>query len=409
MPRKRSGQKKRVEFRKNRQPTRRRGDWTARYQRDEVGTEDTHASESLRGKGDVSRKRTILVDDTDAPRVDEERWMPGTITAIHGLICRVDDPAGQNWDCTVRRVLRTLLIEQRAPVVAGDRVWFSDQSAAHDGQPVGVIERVAPRTSMLSRRDARGREHGIVANADQILIVASVAQPRLKPHLIDRYLIAAGKGGLRPIICLNKMDLLEGDDEPPGELRASAHAEPQPDGESEPDDETVGADPVEAATREFASLGYRVLRTSAVSGLGVEELRAELLGHTTVLSGQSGVGKSSLLNAVEPGLGLVVGEVSDENEKGRHTTTVARLLRLRSGGAVVDTPGIRQFDLWSVEPGELEAYFTEFQPYISQCRFRDCHHRNEEGCAVAAAAESGEISRRRYRSYVKALEEMARK
>ena len=138
----------------------------------------------------------------------------------------------------------------------------------------------------------------------------------------------------------------------------------------------------------------------------MDELRAALQDHITVLSGQSGVGKSSLINALQPGLDLMVRTVSDENEKGRHTTSLAELLPLDFGGFVVDTPGIRAFDLWSVEPGELEAYFIEMIPRVSKCRFNNCTHRNEEGCAVIAAVENGEISARRYYSYVKMFEEV---
>jgi ribosome biogenesis GTPase len=172
------------------------------------------------------------------------------------------------------------------------------------------------------------------------------------------------------------------------------------------DDETALDDDPQHVLSEYEQLGFRCLPASARSGRGVDQLRAELAGHITVLSGQSGVGKSSLLNAVQPGLRLAIGEISAENEKGRHTTTLAELYRLDNGGFVVDTPGIRQFDMWDVPPGALEAYFVEFVPYIAQCRFRDCTHRHEDGCAVLAAVEGGAISRRRYLSYVKMFAEV---
>jgi len=397
-PKGRKGRKVRVDFRQNRQQRRRSTDWTRRYHGDQDRLVDERLSESVRAKGELSRKRTVIVDEDDTPVVDAALWQRGVVTAVHGLVCRVDDAPGRRWDCTVRRVLRTLLIEQRSSVTVGDRVWFSDHSKGHDGELVGVIERVAERTTVLSRRDRRKREHTIVANADQLLIVTSIAQPVLKPHLIDRYLVAAAKGELRPVICFNKCDLAPEAIEFEEEREAGAV----------PDDERHHVLSIDEIYQEFRALGYTCLRTSATERVGLAQLRRELVGHMTVFSGQSGVGKSSLLNALQPGLNLKVEEVSSDTEKGRHVTAHARLLALDFGGYVVDTPGIRQFDLWSVAPGELEACFVEFLPHIQTCRFNDCHHQEEDGCAIIAAVEAGEISERRYFSYLKMLDEMAR-
>ncbi len=387
MSRKRS-RKVRVDFRQNRQVRRRADDWTRQYRAGEPAIEDTQRVESVRAKGELSRKRTILLGDDELPLVHESEWLRGTVTKVHGLISYVLGEDGQRWECTVRRVLRTLLIATRAPVTVGDRVWFSDQSKAHEGRPVGVIERVAPRSTTLSRRDRRRREHAIVANADQLLAVVSVAQPRLRPHLVDRYIVAACKGALRPLLCFNKIDLLTAQTV------------------TEDDDERQSGLAVPEVLAEFRALGYTCLETSAVTGAGLDALRAALRGHMTVLSGQSGVGKSTLLNALQPGLKLPTRDVSPENEKGRHTTTLAELLPLDCGGFVVDTPGIRAFDLWAVQPGELEACFIEFVPLVPQCRFRDCSHRYEDGCAVRAAVERGAISTRRYSSYLKMFDEV---
>ncbi len=383
-----------MEFRQNRQVRRRADDWTQRFRADQERLEDVQTSESVRAKGDLSRKRTVIVGDDDQRVVDEALWRPGRVTKVHGLFVYVTDDEGRAWECTVRRVLRTLLIQTRAPVMVGDRVWLSDQARVHDGRPVGVIERVEPRTTTLSRRDIRRREHAIVANAEQLLAVVSVAQPRLRPHLVDRYIVAALKGGLQPILCFNKMDLAAADS--PAETE---------DAEEEADGANAGLS-VHDIVAEFRSLGYRCLCTSVVSGAGLDELREVLRGRLTVLSGQSGVGKSSLLNAVQPGLQLPTASVSAENEKGRHTTTLAELMPLDFGGFVIDTPGIRAFDLWAVAPGELEACFVEFLPYIAQCRFNNCLHRGEEGCAVGAAVAAGAISARRYFSYLKMLTEV---
>lgn len=389
MAKKRGGKKIRVDFRTNRQAPRRSGDLTRRYDSEAQSPdiEDAALQSHVRARGELSRKRTIVVDDENVPFVDEALWRSGTVTAVRGGECTVRDDAARNWRCTIRRILRTLQIDERAPVVAGDRVWISDQTQ-HGGPDTGVIERVGPRRTLLSRSDFRGREHAIVANADQLLIVASVAQPNAKPHLIDRYLVAAGKGDLRPVICFNKADLLT------GALRFDQ------------DDDTEAAH-LDDLMCEYRALGYECLACSAASNLGIDELRSMLAERISVVAGQSGVGKSSLCNALQPGLQLKVAEVSADNQKGRHTTSYTELLPLMSGGFLVDTPGIRQFTLWNIEPGELEAYFIEFRPLIAKCRFKDCHHLAEAGCAVAAAAEDGAISARRYASYCKLLEELA--
>jgi ribosome biogenesis GTPase len=217
-------------------------------------------------------------------------------------------------------------------------------------------------------RTSKGRQHVIVANVDQLIIVASAAQPGLKPNLIDRYLLTAEKMGVRALLCINKIDLLD-----PAEL--------QP---------LLGV---------YGQMGYEVLCVSAVTGLNIDRLRRRLQGVESVVSGQSGVGKSSLLNAVEPGLGLRVNAVSAENEKGKHTTTTASLIPLSMGGYVVDTPGIRQFQLWDVIPAEIAGFYRDIRPYVSNCRFPNCSHTHESDCAVKDAVADGRLDSRRYESY----------
>ncbi len=198
--------------------------------------------------------------------------------------------------------------------------------------------------------------------------MASAAEPDLKPHLIDRFLVTAEKSEIRPLICINKMDLVDG-------------AELQP---------MVGV---------YAQMGYQVLQVSAKTGMNVGQVRDALSGQETVICGQSGVGKSSLLNAVQPGLNLRTATVSPDTEKGRHTTTTAVLLPLPFGGYVVDTPGIRQFQLWDVIPEEVAGYFRDIRPYVSFCRFPNCSHTHESECAVKHAVADGRLDMRRYDSY----------
>ena len=250
--------------------------------------------------------------------IDEIGCLHGRVLGVLGLICIVEDHKGGLYQCTTRRLLKTLATDQRHVVAAGDRVLFRPDP--NTAPKEGVIERVEPRRGCICRA-VRGRQQILVANVDQLAIVTSVAEPRLKPNLIDRLLVAAEKGGVRPVICINKVDLIDLTDLQP----------------------LIGV---------YSQMGYEVILVSATTGFGIERLRRAILGRANVVAGQSGVGKSSLLNAIDPTFNLNVQPVSEENEKGKHTTTTARLLPLVGGGYVVDTPGIRQFQLWDVVPEE---------------------------------------------------------
>ena len=366
----------RVEFRKNRQPKARRSDWTRQFQQDTLDDKPSPTRERVQAKGDLSRRRTIIVQgeyggDESAPAT-KPGSNAGRVLSVSGVLAIVENADGRVFACAVSRVLRTIAIEGRSNVTAGDRVQFRLAEGAVSGsnirEPQGMIERVEPRRGVLTRA-YRGREQVVAANVDQILIVASLAEPRLKPNLVDRYIVAAEKGGIRSVICLNKADLVE-------------LADFQP---------YIGL---------YSQLGYDVIATSARTGLGIDRLRATLCGKETVLAGQSGVGKSSLLNAFDPGLNLRVAEVSQSTLHGRHTTTTAQLFKLARGGWVVDTPGIRQFELWDVISEELEGYFVEFRPYVPHCRFPNCTHTHEHSCAVKAATERLEINSGRYERYL---------
>ncbi len=364
----------RVELRKNRSRPPREREWTKQFQEHGFDEEATVRDERVRAKGDLSRHRTIVQADqtmpdqagdanAQMPSVDLDRCRSGRVIRVHGLQSVVETPDGKQYRCAVRRLLKNLMTDERNIVTAGDWVWFRPAS-----QDEGMIERVEPRHGILTRA-SRGREHVLVANVDQLVIVISLVEPDLKPHLIDRYTACAQQGGLDPILCLNKVDRVD-----PVEL--------QP---------LLGA---------YSQLGIPTLLTSARTGVGIERLRQLLAGKATVFSGQSGVGKSSLLNAVQPELGLRVSHVSDVNQKGRHTTTTAELIKLESGGWLVDTPGVRQLQLWDILPEEVEGFFPEFRPFVTLCAYPDCTHTHEDRCAVKDAVARHWISDRRYISYL---------
>ena len=359
--------KVRVDLRKNRSKPPRPKGWTRGFHEHGYAEEATAGGERVRAKGDLSRRRTIMADEApgaaEMPAVDTSQCLPGRVLRVHGLVSVVETEDGRQYRCAVRRLLRTLAIDERNIVATGDRVWI--RPAANDE---GMIERVEPRHGLLTRA-SRGREHVLVANVDQVVIVMALLEPDLKQHLIDRYLASAAQGGIAPIVCLNKADL-------------------------------VHPEPFQSLVGLYSQLGIPAFLTSAITGQGIDRLRLRLHGRQTVFAGQSGVGKSSLLNAIEPGLGLRVREVSDVNQKGRHTTTTADLIKLDFDGWVVDTPGIRQFELWDIIPEEVEGFFPEMRPLVPLCAFPDCTHTHEERCAVKRAVERQQISAARYTSYL---------
>ena len=303
------------------------------------------------------------------------------MTKIEGIVCSVLGGAcniewqGKEIACDIRGRLKEGSRRESHPVAVGDAVVAE---AAPDGR--GAIEEVMPRRSKLSRpgKNDRDIEQVIVANADQLMVITSVRKPQPKPGLIDRYMIAAENGRLDAMLVINKVDLAK--DSQHEELRDI-----------------------------YQSAGYAVILTSATKREGLDGIQAALAGKFTVLAGQSGVGKSSLINAIEPSLDLRVDRVSKATNKGRHATTRVTRHPLSCGGWVADTPGIREFGLWDVLPEEIDGCFPEMVEAVEDCKFPGCTHRHEPDCAVLAAVEEGRIHTSRYESYVRIREHLEAK
>jgi len=267
-------------------------------------------------------------------------------------------------------VLRGKARQDRDRAVAGDRVRIDPTTITED---MLGIEGVEPRTSLLSRRTPEGRgQRPIAANIDQVLIVTATTRPEPLLQLIDRLLVVAEANELPALVVVNKIDL-------------------------------SGAD---ALRRHLGASGYPLLETSAHTGAGLTELAARLRDKESVFTGPSGAGKSSLLNAIEPDLGLRIGALSAKVQRGRHTTTTATMIPLVAGGFVVDTPGFSEVGIWDVHPDGLAEYFPEFRPMIDLCRFADCHHVTEPGCAVRDGVAAGTIPETRHASYQAILAEL---
>lgn len=328
---------------------------------------------------------------------------PGTLTGVvlHGAHGIYDVHTDNGiLRCTLRGKLKKSFAQARSTKLTGKASLYKDKSYASRYQrngeetslpqrlsvgdyvklrqidnKTGLIEEILPRQSALLRKDAntdarRPTAQTMLANLDQVVIVFATTRP--EPHfgMLDRYLAICESASIRPIICLNKVDL-------PHEER------------------------VEKAADLYSYLGYTVIWTSPKTGAGIDILRSLLKEHTTLFTGPSGVGKSSLVNAIEPGMALKTGLVSDATGKGRHTTTGSQLYPLSEGGWLADSAGIRALATWDIAPEDLGWCFVEFRPFLGQCLYSDCLHVDEEGCAIRQAVEEGLISEERYTSYVR--------
>jgi ribosome biogenesis GTPase / thiamine phosphate phosphatase len=354
---------------------------------------DTH--ERVMPKGANERRRTVEKQALGHTATAKSQMPPSEvdaaleiITGTQGLVvetssglCRVD-LNGEILLCDLRGNIRDAVTGYINPVAVGDQVMISQ-----NGHGRGIVETVLPRRSVLARpyspdagKIIADLEQIMVANVDRLLIVASWREPNIWPAIIDRYLITAQRNEIEAVICINKTDLIESQAE---------------------FDEVVET---------YQGLGHRIILTSTVSEAGIAELRELLRDSTSVLAGLSGVGKSSLLTAVQPSLDLKTGLVSQQGlftGQGRHTTTQSSLWQLENGGIVIDTPGVRTFGVAGIPPLELITWYRDLIDYTQNCRFANCTHLTEPECGLKTAVKTGAASALRYKNFTQIFEELS--
>lgn len=313
---------------------------------------------------DQQQRRIDIVQDTGEHALGTEQ--EGLVISHFGQQVIVESQQGQAYSCVVKPALEAL--------VCGDRVIWQAEEGERDS---GLVVALLPRSSLLQRPGFGGRLKPVAANIDRMFIVTAPL-PALNTGMLDRYLVAAEDSGIEAVIVFNKVDLLS--EQERREL-----------------DETL---------REYRRLEYQIIHTSCKQDHGMDTLVEALRDRTSILVGQSGVGKSSLIAHLLPKHEIKIGEVSQASRKGSHTTTSARLYHLPMGGRLIDSPGVREFGLALIEPPALAQGFREFRPLLGHCRFRDCNHRDTEGCEIRSAVARGVISQERYQSYLRILESL---
>ena len=293
--------------------------------------------------------------------------LEGVVISRFGQHADIEDAEGKIERCNLRRGIKSL--------VTGDRVvWRAGNEVFHGIS--GIVEAVHPRTTVLTRPDYYDGIKPIAANIDHIIIVSSIA-PDFSRNIIDRYLVACEDIGITPIIVLNKTDLL--------------------------DDESRLL--VDKELQSYRDIGYHVLYSS-MHGDGLSDLNLVMKDKINIFVGQSGVGKTSLLNMLLPEVNAVTGEISENSGLGKHTTTTARLYHFKDGGDLIDSPGIREFSLWHLSADRIATGFIEFRPFLGLCKFRDCKHQADPGCALKEAVDEGKIDPTRFASFLRILETM---
>ncbi|MBT1450199.1 small ribosomal subunit biogenesis GTPase RsgA [Glaciecola sp. XM2] len=318
----------------------------------------------------INRSKRMLSHETREQNSSEHlgAQQPGRVISRFGKHAIVEDEQRQNHKCHIRRTVES--------VVCGDHVLFRP-SESDEQRDRGIIEVVLDRKSTLTRPDYYDGVKPIAANIDQIIVVSSIV-PALSTHIIDRYLVACEDAQISPVLVINKVELLN--------------------------EEALAQ--VNESLAIYRQIGYELILTSCQTDEGLSELSEHLIDKVSVFVGQSGVGKSSIVNQLLPNAAEPVGDVSANSGLGQHTTTASKLLHFAKGGELIDSPGVREFGLWHLNAEAVTSGFIEFRDYIGGCKFSDCKHRQDPGCLIVAAVKEGKISEERYNSYIKIIDSL---